>query len=238
MANTETSDSNVTEFPTASQEADEALTSNETQPAPIATISGSQPITTEQPLSAYERGLRDGHWRALDRTKEIDRQAEQARKTGSLLIVLGFVVTLLSFVGFQNINIFVLDKDTVSLLSRGMNAVVLLTLPFILGMLGAVSRLLLSGVNIPTQYPLVIGSGIMSAFSWIGIKSGVLVAIIAPHITKAGFPETVEITRTSNDFYTLALVAILVGMFSTNLYIFINEKVEKLASERKAKDGV
>lgn len=72
----------------------------------------------------------------------------------------------------------------------------------------------------------------MAIFSWVGIKSGVLLAIVAPHLEKQGVSSTITM-QTESGFYTMALVAIAVGMFSSNLYIFINQRVEQLSATKK-----
>lgn len=80
----------------------------------------------------------------------------------------------------------------------------------------------------------MIGSGLMAVFSWVGIKSGVLMAVVAPHLEKQGLVEPTQIPTSRSDFYTLMLVAVFVGMFSTNLYLFISQRVDQLS--QKASD--
>ena len=63
---------------------------------------------------------------------------------------------------------------------------------------------------------------------------GVLLAIVSPHLEKQGIPTDVE-SHTTSGFYTMALVAILVGMFSTNIYLFINGRVEQLVTKSQVK---
>ncbi|PCJ26210.1 MAG: hypothetical protein COA96_05555 [SAR86 cluster bacterium] len=94
-------------------------------------------------------------------------------------------------------------------------------------MIGAVSRILIAGIKVVQQSSLVISSGLMAAFSWIGIKSGVLLSIVAPHLENQNV-DTDIVLNSLSDFYTMTLVAIFVGMFSTNLYLFISQKVEQL----------
>ncbi|ALE00061.1 hypothetical protein [Pseudomonas syringae] len=140
-------------------------------------------------------------------------------------------VVLFSFAiaAVQNSEVYRLDEQTIDFLSQAFNAIVLLTIPLILGAVGAVTRLLLSGIRIFDQTSLVAGSSLMACFSWISIKSGVLVSVIAPHLATHGV-ETKDALSSSNSFYTMALVAVLVGMFSTNLYLFITQRVEQLSS--------
>jgi hypothetical protein len=129
-----------------------------------------------------------------------------------------------------NPGIYKLDEQTVAFLSQAFNAGVLLTIPFLLGAAGAGTRLLLSDVRIVEKLPLVGGSAFMACFSWVSIKSGVLVSIVAPHLAPRGI-DMKDALSTPNSFYTMSLVAILVGMFSTNLYLFITHRVEQLSNQ-------
>ncbi|HFQ5032110.1 TPA: hypothetical protein ACGV5Y_004378, partial [Vibrio vulnificus] len=61
----------------------------------------------------------------------------------------------------------------------------------------------------------------------------ILVSIIAPHLEKQGVKVSEVAANTSAEFYSMALVAIVVGMFSSNVYIFINQKVESLTNRRQ-----
>ncbi|MCU8030898.1 hypothetical protein L5M51_14185 [Shewanella sp. SM73] len=141
-----------------------------------------------------------------------------------------FVLIIFFMASIKNPGLYQIDKDTLILINQAFNALVLLTIPFLLGMLGAVSRILIAGLNVVNQTSLILSSGLMATFSWIGIKSGVLLAIVAPHLEKQGIPPEGIVSSPSN-FYTMALVAVLVGMFSTNLYLFINQKVEQLTQK-------
>ena len=218
------SETNVTEFPSGNT----APPGTEADQKPESKTPGKK--GDEQ--KAYGEGYMAGRFDLRARSAARNREREFLTTMMVTVFVTGVISFLLLYAATQNPQIFVLDPDTVLLVSRAFNALVLLSLPFILGIVGAISRLLLSGINVFEQRNLVLGSGLMACFSWIGVKSGVLVALIAPHIN-GNSPETVEFSKSSSDFYTLALVAIFVGMFSTNLYIFIREKVEKLSVEEK-----
>ncbi|SFF08553.1 hypothetical protein [Nitrosomonas sp. Nm166] len=141
-----------------------------------------------------------------------------------------FAFVILLMVSLRNPDIYQIDEETLITINQAFNALVLLIIPFLLGILGAVSRIMIAGVKVAQQLSLVISSGIMASFSWVGIKSGVLLSIVAPHLEKQGV-ETTAVLNSPSDFYTMALVAILVGMFSTNLYLFINQKVEQLTQQ-------
>lgn len=156
-----------------------------------------------------------------------------------MLMVWGFVLSsilmILGFCAFRNPKLFVLDESTLEFINQAFNSVVLLIIPFLLGGCGAIARLLLSGVKVVDQLTLIGGSALMSCLSWVGIKSGVLVSVIAPHLTKHQITDE-QIVNVPTSFYTMALVAILVGMFSTNLYLFISQRVDQITKSRESKE--
>lgn len=171
---------------------------------------------------------------ASRRTNKLTMSAQVDALLGMVIIM-----TFLSgavFVGTNNPEIFVIDSDTVILLNQVLNAFVILAIPFLFGIIGAIARLLLSGVRIVEQFGLAIGSGLLAAFSWIGIKSGVFIAILAPHLEKQGL-QPIDATKGPDSFYTLVLVALFVGMFATNLYLFVSNRVAQLSqTERSQKE--
>ncbi len=70
----------------------------------------------------------------------------------------------------------------------------------------------------------------MSSFSWLGIKSKVFIALLTPYTAKSAESGEALISESGTEFYSMALVAVLVGAFASNLYIFINQKVESLTN--------
>jgi hypothetical protein len=166
----------------------------------------------------------------FDREKyKIERR--EYRKRINLLLTFLFAFSILLFTSMRNPGIYEIDKETLTLINQAFNAIVLLVIPFFLGSLGATARILMAGVKSGQQGVLIVSSGLMAMFSWVGIKSGVLLAIVAPHLEKQGINSEVTM-QTESNFYTMALVAILVGMFSTNLYIFINQRVEQIVAQK------
>ncbi|MGL6487967.1 hypothetical protein ACSZNF_13525 [Aeromonas hydrophila] len=159
---------------------------------------------------------------------------EQAEIRKSLYLAFTFFVafSIIASAVVVNIDIFKLEQETSIIINQAINAVVLLAIPFLLGSVAGLTRILMSDVSVKNKGTLVVSSGIMAMFSWIGIKSGVLMAIVAPHLEKQGVVVALE-GQTSSTFYTMALVAILVGMFSTNLYLFINGRVEQLTAKNQ-----
>lgn len=162
--------------------------------------------------------------------RHIRRPMSEQMKLMLLGTLVFFFFMIFLMASIKNPDLYQIDKETLIIINQAFNALVLLTIPFLLGMLGAVSRILIAGLNVVNQSSLILSSGLMATFSWIGIKSGVLLAIVAPHFEKQGIPPEGIVSSPSN-FYTMALVAVLVGMFSTNLYLFINQKVEQLTQK-------
>ncbi|EJB1765213.1 TPA: hypothetical protein ACVU30_003207 [Vibrio parahaemolyticus] len=161
-----------------------------------------------------------------------DARQREFRKSMYLAFTFMFAFSILIFASLRNPGIYEIDEETFVLINQAFNAIVLLVIPFFLGSLGAIARILMAGIKSGQHGVLVVSSGLMAMFSWVGIKSGVLLAIVAPHLEKQGVSSTITM-QTESSFYTMALVAIAVGMFSSNLYIFINQRVEQLSATQK-----
>lgn len=166
---------------------------------------------------------------SFDREKYQQEVAER-RKLMYLMATFMFAFMILVMASVTNPGIYKIDPETLVTINQTFNAIVLLVIPFLLGSVGAVARILMSGISMVHSSTLVVSSGLMAMFSWVAIKSGVLLAIVAPHLEEKGVSTAITADSPS-DFYTMALVAILVGMFSTNLYLFINQRVEHLTQQ-------
>ena len=171
---------------------------------------------------------------AFDTTAYDERMAVR-RKQIYLIAVFTFAFFALIMVSITNRGIYNINEETLIVINHAFNAIILLLIPFFLGSLGALARALMSGIKASQSMTLIFFSGLMAMFSWVGIKSGVLLSIVAPHLKDKGI-EVSATVYTQSDFYTMALVAILVGMFSTNLYIFINQRVEQLTQKATVKN--
>jgi hypothetical protein len=148
------------------------------------------------------------------------------------LVALGFI---LYFTASNNPDIFRLRPDTLAVITQTYNALVLLLVPFVFGCFGAVARVLMAGLKATQSFTLIMASGLMATFSWLGIKSKVFISLLAPYVEKKySVTESVVMQQQSDlntEFYSMVLVAVLVGMFASNIYIFINQRVEQLSRE-------
>lgn len=140
------------------------------------------------------------------------------------------------FTASRNPEIFTLKKETLSVITEFYNAITLLTVPFILGLIGALARVLMAGIKAAENLTIIFSSGLMAAFSWLSLKSKIFLALVTPYIPHANTSQIEQLPNTTDigsEFYSMALVAVLVGMFASNIYIAINQRVEKLASDKE-----
>ncbi|EGR0148910.1 TPA: hypothetical protein ACPJ0P_004663 [Vibrio alginolyticus] len=135
-----------------------------------------------------------------------------------------------------NPEIFTLHKETLGVITEAYNLIVLLLVPMFFGVIGATSRVLLSGLKAREHFKLIFSSGLIATFSWLGIKSKVFLALLSPYIANSqlqGSTQASEVIKeTGSEIYSMVLVAVLVGMFASNIYIFINQRVEQLTSTK------
>ncbi len=160
--------------------------------------------------------------------------------TASMVAIYFFmVVGIILFLSItRNPEVFVLNEETQQVLAQFYNVLIWMLVPCTLGMMGAAARVLLAGMIVSESRKLIFSSGLIAAFSWLGIKSKVFLALVAPYVVGATQTKSADIVVVGSigaEFYSMALVAVLVGMFASNIYIFINQRVEKLT--RDAQDA-
>ncbi|WP_063700017.1 hypothetical protein [Pseudoalteromonas gelatinilytica] len=169
-----------------------------------------------------------------DKTFLITRKKEIYRLAIFSYLLLGIGAALI-YTARLNPEIFTLHDDTLLVITDAYNVIVLLLVPLLFGALGASSRVMLSGLKVGENLKLVFSSGLIAAFSWLGIKSKVFLALVTPYISNSQIQNPQEtstlISETGSEIYSMILVAVIVGMFSSNIYIFINQRVEQLTGK-------
>lgn len=193
-----------------------------------------QPKPTTAELDAAEEArlrLEMKLYREQQEAEEVQRKKTFMNRL-VILAAAGFVFIVFNFLSLRNPEIYDVDPETLRVVNQAINAIILLTVPFVLGTIGAAARILISDINPQHKTALIVSSGLMAVFSWVSIKSGVLVALLAPHIERANLSKE-AVTTGQSDFYTLALVAIAVGMFATNVYLMIAQRVDQLTLRSK-----
>lgn len=153
-----------------------------------------------------------------------------------LVFILIMVFFVFSSASVLNPGIYELSDQATSYMNEAFNAAVILTIPFFLGVVGSIIRILLSGYSVTMHSMVVVASGLMGALSWIGIKSGILFYILVPHIERPGHSLS-DASIDAADFYSMAFVSILVGMFSSNIYMLVNKKVESFGHRNQGESN-
>lgn len=133
----------------------------------------------------------------------------------------------------ENPDIFKVTEETISFVTNFYNVIILFLIPLFFGSLSAIARISISGLSLIKSSKLIFASGIMAAFSWVGIKSKLFIALLTPYIeAKPNVSEAIKDIDIT-EFYSMVLVAILVGMFASNLFVFIDNKTKMLKLESK-----
>ncbi|EGR1569452.1 MULTISPECIES: hypothetical protein [Vibrio] len=167
-----------------------------------------------------------------------EHQPQVRRKNLNYIIKL-YTATIIAgalfYTAYLNPEVFTLHETTLSEIKEAYNLIVLLGIPFIFGSIGASARVLISGMQVGQSLKLIFSSGLIATFSWLSVKSKIFLALITPYVAESalkGSKEASEALQTnSSEMYSLALVAVLVGMFASNIYIFIEQRVEQLSSK-------
>ncbi|MFQ0974829.1 hypothetical protein JHL08_02740 [Vibrio campbellii] len=151
----------------------------------------------------------------------------------SLLVGCVPLVSLMVLVIFSYYNpgIYSIQEETVYLISQGVNAALLLIIPFVCGTLAALTRVLISELPVIKNTFLIIASGLMSVFSWVGVKSGIIATLLEQRseVPQINVPLTVD---SPESFYKMILIAIIVGMFSSSIFVYVQEKVERITNNQ------
>jgi len=131
-----------------------------------------------------------------------------------------------------NSKVFLLDKENIILIAHTFNAMVGMTITFLFGIFGAITRILISNIRIVDSVKIILGSGMMSIVSWFTIKSGILIIFLGGQIKDVDITNMATKIETTKDFYMMGLVAIIVGMFSSTIYLAMYEKIENILSKQ------
>ncbi|KZK83014.1 Chromosome partition protein Smc [Pseudovibrio sp. Ad13] len=130
---------------------------------------------------------------------------------------------------FNNLDSFSISPSVLTTINNAMNVGAEIAIPFLFGCIGALTRVMIAGVGQKKSAQLVVASGIIAAFSWVSIKSKLFISIVAPHLLDDS--KLQEQVASDGEIYTLVLVSALVGMFASNIYIFIDQRVRQLTAE-------
>ncbi|MCO7534921.1 MULTISPECIES: hypothetical protein [Pseudomonas] len=198
------------------------------------------PLAAPQPHQQVRGILRSILTPFLIFHSDVDASLKQFASKASAITMFAYIVLIIGTVIFlsitRNPDVFKLQKDTQEALAQFYNVMIWMLVPLVLGAMGAAARVMLAGLKVGSSGKLIFSSGLMAAFSWLGIKSKILLALIAPHLAATPHvlqpvDSTIGVEHIGTEFYSMALIAVMVGMFASNIYIFINQRVEKLTQE-------
>lgn len=184
----------------------------------------------------------DGDWqqafeiyKTMIDTKKRDVRIIRAVVSFLIISALLGIGTLLMVIIHNNKTSFELDNETIALIAYLFNSILWIILMFMLGMFGAITRILISDIELIKNYKIIIGSGMLSIISWFSVKSGLLMVLFSGYIKKVPDLDDASTIFSVYDFYSIATFAIFVGMFSSTIYISINSKVEQILKNKSKK---
>lgn len=127
--------------------------------------------------------------------------------------------------------IFVLHEDVTFALNMTVNILVYAFPAFFAGLIGSLTRILLSSNdNIFNHFRILIGSGFIAIFTFLGLKSGLVYELIVGSVSDVKVLSDIDEKKA---FYKLIMLCILTGMFATTIFLTIEERVTNLANKIK-----
>ncbi len=125
----------------------------------------------------------------------------------------------------------IFSENTVLTFVATFDALLLLSIGFFWGCLGGITRTLMSGLSLKKTSRIIFSSGLMAAFAWMGIESQIFLKILIPTLNQTGEGGfKLEKFTISKSYFEFAFLAVIVGMFSSNIYIFIEQRVRQLTA--------
>jgi hypothetical protein len=131
-----------------------------------------------------------------------------------------------------------LTPSTLEFLNSCFNFIIYMVPAFLISALGSYTRILLSdySMSVIKCFKLVVGSGFFGIATLLGIKSGIIFDLFIGHIPN--FSQLVAVSEQENEriFYKIIFLCFLTGMFSTVIFMTIEEKI-KILSKKENEGG-
>ncbi|MEN3978075.1 hypothetical protein JZ784_04125 [Acinetobacter sp. CWB-B33] len=150
----------------------------------------------------------------------------------SAIVLIGICYILYMTIGTNQIReIFQLNEDVLFALNMSVNAFIYSLPAFLVACLGSLTKMLLSQNSLKkAEYiKLLVGAGLIGVLTFLSLKSGILLDLIIEHKSSINLEEIDE----KKIFYKMIVLCFLTGMFSTTLFLTIEEKVNSLANKIK-----
>jgi hypothetical protein len=126
-----------------------------------------------------------------------------------------------------------LSPSTLEFLNRCFNLILYMVPAFLMSALGSYTRILLSdySMNVIKCFKLIVGSGFFGIATLLGIQSGIFFDLLIGYESNISQLITVSEQANEKTFYKIILLCFLTGMFSTVIFITIEEKLRLLSKK-------
>lgn len=173
--------------------------------------------------------------------EEEAREAKNRRKQmyklilisyGAIAFFVGVIYVLYLSLGTdQMAGIFKLNEDVLFALNMSFNVFIYALPPFLIALLGSITKVLLSPHDLSKfQYiQLTIGSGLIGVLTFLSLKSGIVLDLLHGAINT----QTLTLEDDKKSFYKMIVLCFITGMFSTTIFLTIEERVQNLANKIK-----
>lgn len=148
----------------------------------------------------------------------------------AMIVILLFAVVLA--ITFRAIIEIKLSEYTIAMINEAINTLAISIFAFLFGGLGAIAKILMSEKNLYREAHIIAASGIIGVIAWLSVSSGVLLTLLAPEFNRSGNEKLLSPTN----FQTLALVCLIVGMFASNFYLIVQNRINKIDDEAEKDD--
>lgn len=146
--------------------------------------------------------------------------------------LLGFVYLIYFSLGQDQFrSIFSLHDDVIFALNMSVNILIYAFPAFVAALLGSVTRILLSSNDsVFSHLRIIIGSGFIGVFAFLGLKSGLIYDLLVGSLSDVKVLVDVDEKKA---FYKLIVLCVFTGMFATTMFLTIEERVNNLANKIK-----
>ncbi|KZL27390.1 hypothetical protein [Pseudovibrio sp. WM33] len=175
----------------------------------------------------------------------LKREIQLEKKLRSKLLIdfaaaasISSIIFLFAYLALQAVILndenFKIDAGVITLINRSLNILLELMIPFTFGFLGASARVLLSGLSYLRSILLLVASGLIASFAWISLKSKIFVSLVTAHLQINAIQVQGNLVNKndSDEIYSLILVVTFVGMFASNIFIAVEQRVARLADKK------
>lgn len=124
------------------------------------------------------------------------------------------------------------DSETSILFSQFLNLIAVSIIPIFFGGMGSIIKLLASNISIYENFKAIIFSCLFSFSAFIALKSKIVMSGILALYNKDNI---VGAADANLDIFSFAVVSIFVGIFASNIFLFLKKHVDLLSKRKSSK---